>query len=335
MMTTEMTFTAPGEPESLTAVRRELGPVEPGRARVRVEATGVSAAEQALRRGKYYAQPPFPLVPGYDLVGIVEELGGPDDRLRVGQRVAALTLTGGWAEQVVLPADTLVPVPRAAGRRGGRDRDRQRADRPARPAPHRRPRRGDRRRPRRVRRRRLRSSSSSPCTPACASSASPAPPSRTASGALGVLPVDYRTEDVPAPGPRARPRRGGRRRRPRRRPRHRRLLAHARPGWAARQPQRHGDHPLDLAPGPLHAPLPAPAAVEPAAQPAAAPTSSTSGRASAAPRPSTGRSATTSPSCSPCSSTAPSPPPSTAPTPSTTRPPPSAARRVAAWPGRS
>lgn len=115
MMTTEMTFTAPGEPESLTAATRELGPVEPGRARVRVEATGVSAAEQALRRGKYYAQPPFPLVPGYDLVGIVEELGGPDDRLRVGRRVAALTLTGGWAEQVVLPAATLVPVPDSVG----------------------------------------------------------------------------------------------------------------------------------------------------------------------------------------------------------------------------
>ena len=38
----------------------------PGRARrvVRVEATGVSFAEQQMRRGKYYDQPPFPFVPG-------------------------------------------------------------------------------------------------------------------------------------------------------------------------------------------------------------------------------------------------------------------------------
>ena len=39
---------------------------------VRVEATGVSFAEQQMRRGKYYDQPPFPFVPGYDLVGVVD-----------------------------------------------------------------------------------------------------------------------------------------------------------------------------------------------------------------------------------------------------------------------
>lgn len=115
MLATEMVFPVAGEPETLTAVTRELAPPEPGEARVRVEATGVSAAEQALRRGKYYAQPAFPLVPGYDLVGIVEELGGPDDRLHLGQRVAALTLTGGWTDQVVLPADALSPVPEELG----------------------------------------------------------------------------------------------------------------------------------------------------------------------------------------------------------------------------
>ena len=36
---------------------------------MRVEATGVSFAEQQMRRGKYYDQPKFPFVPGYDLVG--------------------------------------------------------------------------------------------------------------------------------------------------------------------------------------------------------------------------------------------------------------------------
>jgi NADPH:quinone reductase-like Zn-dependent oxidoreductase len=35
---------------------------------VRVEAAGVSFAEQQMRRGKYYDQPRFPFVPGYDLV---------------------------------------------------------------------------------------------------------------------------------------------------------------------------------------------------------------------------------------------------------------------------
>jgi NADPH2:quinone reductase len=75
-----------------------------------VEATGVSFAEQQMRRGKYYDQPPFPFVPGYDLVGIVERSGGGDGPA-VGQRVAALTKVGGWADRVLLDIADLVPVP--------------------------------------------------------------------------------------------------------------------------------------------------------------------------------------------------------------------------------
>ena len=65
---------------ALNAIARELPAPGPGQVLVRVEATGVSFAEQQMRRGKYYDQPKFPFVPGYDLVG------------RVGdRRVAALT----------------------------------------------------------------------------------------------------------------------------------------------------------------------------------------------------------------------------------------------------
>jgi NADPH:quinone reductase-like Zn-dependent oxidoreductase len=78
-----------------------------------VEASGVSFAEQQMRRGKYYDQPPFPFVPGYDLVGVVEAIGADRvaDGVRVGQRVAALTKTGGWADRVLLDTADLVPVP--------------------------------------------------------------------------------------------------------------------------------------------------------------------------------------------------------------------------------
>ena len=72
----------------------------PGQVLVRVEATGVSFAEQQMRRGKYYDQPTFPFVPGYDLVGTAD-----------GRRVAALTKVGGWADHVVLDEADLVDVP--------------------------------------------------------------------------------------------------------------------------------------------------------------------------------------------------------------------------------
>jgi NADPH:quinone reductase-like Zn-dependent oxidoreductase len=112
METVEMVLPAVGEPEVLQARTRQLDPPGPGRAVVRMEATGVSFAERSMLRGKYYKQPEFPFVPGYDLVGTVEALGeGAGTDLRVGQRVAALTKIGSWAERVVLAAGDLVPVP--------------------------------------------------------------------------------------------------------------------------------------------------------------------------------------------------------------------------------
>ncbi len=102
---TEILLPGVGEPESLQIRTRDLPPLRDGQALVRVEATGVSFAEQQMRRGKYYDQPAFPFVPGYDLVGTVEQ--GP----LAGRRVAALTKVGGWADRVVLDGADLVPLP--------------------------------------------------------------------------------------------------------------------------------------------------------------------------------------------------------------------------------
>ena len=109
MNATEIVLPGIGEPETLQVRTRALAEPEAGQVVVRVAATGVSFAEQQMRRGKYYDQPPFPFVPGYDLVGVVERsgAGGP----AVGQPVAALTKTGGWADRVVLEAADVVPLP--------------------------------------------------------------------------------------------------------------------------------------------------------------------------------------------------------------------------------
>jgi NADPH2:quinone reductase len=118
MRALQIELPAVGEPETLRAVRRELPEPAAGQAVVRVEASGVSFAEQQMRRGKYYDQPAFPFVPGYDLVGVVERVGGSSGApgaagagIAPGTRVAALTRTGAWADRVVLDADDLVPLP--------------------------------------------------------------------------------------------------------------------------------------------------------------------------------------------------------------------------------
>lgn len=116
MSTTTFTATEvvlPGrvDPDRLQITQRELPAPERGQALVRVEASGVSFAEQQMRRGKYFDQPPFPFVPGYDMVGIVEAVGPGVAAALIGTRVAALTKIGGWSSRLLVPAADLVPVP--------------------------------------------------------------------------------------------------------------------------------------------------------------------------------------------------------------------------------
>src|SRR5215207_10685597 len=108
--TTEIVLPGRVESSGLQVHARNLPAPAAGQAVLRMDATGVSFAEQQMRLGKYYDQPPFPFVPGYDLVGVVERVGA-GVALAPGRRVAALTKTGAWAERVVLPAADLAPVP--------------------------------------------------------------------------------------------------------------------------------------------------------------------------------------------------------------------------------
>ena len=109
---TEVVMPYQGPPDVLVVARRRTaGGLKAGEVVVRVEAAGVSFAEVQMLKGRYFNQPKFPFVPGYDLVGIVEGVGEGVDGGLVGQRVAALTETGAWADRVTLDASGLVPVP--------------------------------------------------------------------------------------------------------------------------------------------------------------------------------------------------------------------------------
>ena len=111
MLDTEIVMTSKGGPEVLRIRQRTLPPPRAGEAVLRVAAAGVSFAERQMLRGRYFAQPRFPFVPGYDIVGTVAEVGPGVRDVAVGQRVAAMTHTGGWADRAVLPVGQLVPVP--------------------------------------------------------------------------------------------------------------------------------------------------------------------------------------------------------------------------------
>lgn len=110
-LVTEVVLPGVVGPDGFEVRQRTLPAPSRGQVVVTVEASGISYAEHAMRLGRYPGQPKFPFVPGYDLVGTVTAIGpGVDDAL-LGQRVAAMTKTRGWATHALLEAVDVVPVP--------------------------------------------------------------------------------------------------------------------------------------------------------------------------------------------------------------------------------
>ncbi|GGM85030.1 NADPH:quinone reductase [Lentzea pudingi] len=108
---TEIVLPGVVEPDGLHVQVRDLPAPAEGQVVLRMEATGVSFAEQQMRLGKYYDQPAFPFVPGYDVVGTVVGIGPGVDRDLRGHRFAVVTKIGGWASHLIVEAADLVPVP--------------------------------------------------------------------------------------------------------------------------------------------------------------------------------------------------------------------------------
>jgi NADPH:quinone reductase-like Zn-dependent oxidoreductase len=102
-----------GGPEVLELAEQPSIP-EPGagEARIRVIAAGTGFTDTFIRRGSYPDfKGPLPFTPGYDLVGVVEKVGPGVAEPHVGQLIADLCVTGGYAQYAIRPARLLVPVP--------------------------------------------------------------------------------------------------------------------------------------------------------------------------------------------------------------------------------
>ncbi|MGE8320236.1 MAG: NADPH:quinone oxidoreductase family protein [Comamonas sp.] len=99
---------------------RELGvqrlarrPLAPGQVRLAVHHAGVGFALKLFVAGQYQRKPPLPFVPGTEAAGVVIEVGEGVAHLAPGQRVAAALDWGAFAQEAVVSADTVYPVPEA------------------------------------------------------------------------------------------------------------------------------------------------------------------------------------------------------------------------------
>ena len=100
-----------GGPEVLQWIEDEIPVPAAGEVRVKVLAAGVAYADLLMRKGLYPGAPKPPFAPGYDIVGDIDAVGPGETGFQAGQRVAALTMIGGYSRFTIVPAAHLVPVP--------------------------------------------------------------------------------------------------------------------------------------------------------------------------------------------------------------------------------
>jgi NADPH:quinone reductase-like Zn-dependent oxidoreductase len=88
-------------------------PAAPGKGRVRiaVRAAGVNFADALYRVGLNPVSPDIPFVPGFDVAGVVDEVGEGVDTALLGRRVFGGTRYGGYAEIADVGADDVAVLP--------------------------------------------------------------------------------------------------------------------------------------------------------------------------------------------------------------------------------
>ena len=107
-----------GGPEVFQIDEEDLRDPSYGEARIKILATPVCLPDVQARYGQSPFVPKIPFVPGYAIIGLVDAIGPekqPSDQatacISVGDRVAALTVYGGYAEYIYLDKEQLIPVP--------------------------------------------------------------------------------------------------------------------------------------------------------------------------------------------------------------------------------
>ncbi len=84
---------------------------KPGEVRVKIAAASLNFPDLLIVQNKYQMKPPLPFVPGLEYAGTIDAVGAGVDRLKVGDRVAACGGTGGFATDVCVDANLVMPLP--------------------------------------------------------------------------------------------------------------------------------------------------------------------------------------------------------------------------------
>jgi NADPH:quinone reductase-like Zn-dependent oxidoreductase len=106
-----VSFLKPCPPEKLRPSGAPDPKPGPGEVLIDVRAIGVNFTDVLSRQGLNPEAPRPPYIPGHETSGDVLALGDGVPGLRVGQRVLAYHLSGGYAERIAVPAEQVIAIP--------------------------------------------------------------------------------------------------------------------------------------------------------------------------------------------------------------------------------
>jgi NADPH2:quinone reductase len=82
-----------------------------GQVLIEIKAASLNFPDLLIVQNKYQIKPPLPFVPGSEYAGVVQAVGEGVTHLKVGQSVACLSGTGGFATHTLAPAALCMPLP--------------------------------------------------------------------------------------------------------------------------------------------------------------------------------------------------------------------------------
>ena len=82
-----------------------------GQVLVDVKAAGLNFPDTLIIEGKYQFKPDLPFTPGGEGAGVISAVGEGVNHLKAGDKVIFMCQTGAFAEKVVVPAITAIPMP--------------------------------------------------------------------------------------------------------------------------------------------------------------------------------------------------------------------------------
>ena len=97
--------------EALTWKERPTPVPQAGEVLIEIKAASLNFPDLLIVQNKYQTKPPLPFVPGSEYAGVVQAVGEGVTHLIVGQSVACLSGTGGFATHALAPAALCMPLP--------------------------------------------------------------------------------------------------------------------------------------------------------------------------------------------------------------------------------